>query len=79
MIEAAYNDKAGVTAQFNLNLLAHINRETRRKFRSQAGGNTVLFTTLNAGRIEMYLISDDRSDGSHTTINSFISAPVKKF
>ncbi len=28
VIEAAYNDKGGVTAEFNLNLLAHINRET---------------------------------------------------
>jgi len=27
VIEAAYNDQAGVTAEFNLNLLAHINRE----------------------------------------------------
>src|SRR5206468_10248098 len=27
VIEAAYNDRAGVTAQFNLNLLARVNRE----------------------------------------------------
>ena len=27
MLHAAYNDAAGVTAKFNLNLLARINRE----------------------------------------------------
>src|SRR5438046_1097819 len=32
VIEAAYNDKAGVTAEFNLNLLARINRETGANF-----------------------------------------------
>src|SRR5437762_1215990 len=32
VIEAAYNDRAGVTAQFNLNLLARMNREVGADF-----------------------------------------------
>ena len=32
MLNAAYNDAAGVTAQFNLNLLARINRELGADF-----------------------------------------------
>ena len=57
IIEAAYNDSAGVTAQFNKNLLTHINREL--------GGNFDLahwqhYATYNPaeGRIELYLISE---------------------
>ena len=34
VLEAAYNDSAGVTAQFNLNLLAAHQPRTRRRFRS---------------------------------------------
>jgi dimethylhistidine N-methyltransferase len=56
MIEAAYNDRAGVTAQFNLNLLHRINRELGAdfdldRFSHQASYNSEL------GRIEMYLVS----------------------
>src|SRR5579862_6081626 len=32
ILNAAYNDAAGVTAQFNLNVLAHINRELGADF-----------------------------------------------
>jgi len=55
-LHAAYNDTKGVTAAFNLNLLARINRELggcfdRRRFRHYAFYNTAL------GRIEMHLVS----------------------
>jgi dimethylhistidine N-methyltransferase len=55
-LHAAYNDAAGVTAAFNLNLLARINRELGadfdlRRFRHYAFYNATL------GRIEMHLIS----------------------
>ena len=55
-IEAAYNDRLGVTAEFNLNLLRHINRELGAdfdvdQFFHQARYNAEL------GRVEMYLIS----------------------
>ena len=56
MLHAAYNDKAGVTAAFNLNLLARINRELGadfdlRRFRHYA------FYNPAAGRIEMHLVA----------------------
>jgi len=56
VLHAAYNDKAGVTAAFNLNLLARINRELGadfdlRRFRHYA------FYNPAAGRIEMHLVA----------------------
>jgi len=56
LLHAAYNDAKGVTAEFNLNLLARINRELRghfdlRRFRHYAFYNAPL------GRIEMHLVS----------------------
>ena len=56
VIEAAYNDKAGVTAQFNLNLLTHINRETGANFDLSRWQHCAIYNA-EAGRIEMYLIS----------------------
>src|SRR5947208_11169348 len=56
VIEAAYNDQAGVTAEFNLNLLAHINRETGANFDLTRWRHRAIYST-EAGRIEMYLIS----------------------
>jgi dimethylhistidine N-methyltransferase len=56
VLHAAYNDARGVTAAFNLNLLARINRElgadfSLRRFRHYAFYNPAL------GRIEMHLVS----------------------
>ena len=56
VIEAAYNDKAGVTAEFNLNLLAHINRQTGANFNPSRWQHRAIYNS-EAGRIEMYLIS----------------------
>jgi dimethylhistidine N-methyltransferase len=56
VIEAAYNDKAGVTAEFNLNLLAHINRKTGANFDVKRWQHRAIYNA-EAGRIEMYLIS----------------------
>ena len=56
VIEAAYNDKAGVTAEFNLNLLVHINRETGANFDLSRWQHRAIYNS-EAGRIEMYLIS----------------------
>ena len=56
VIEAAYNDKAGVTAQFNLNLLVHINREIGANFDLSRWQHRAIYNS-KAGRIEMYLIS----------------------
>jgi dimethylhistidine N-methyltransferase len=57
VIEAAYNDRAGVTAQFNLNLLARMNRELGADFDLDQWRHLAIYNS-NAGRIEMYLISD---------------------
>ncbi len=57
VIEAAYNDRAGVTAQFNLNLLTHINRETGANFDLKRWRHRAIYDS-EAGRIEMYLISE---------------------
>jgi dimethylhistidine N-methyltransferase len=56
VIEAAYNDTAGVTAQFNLNLLVHINRETGANFDLSRWQHRAIYNP-KAGRVEMYLIS----------------------
>jgi L-histidine Nalpha-methyltransferase len=59
LLHAAYNDAKGVTAAFNLNLLARINRElggdfALKRFRHYAFYNAPL------GRIEMHLVSRAR-------------------
>jgi dimethylhistidine N-methyltransferase len=64
VLEAAYNDAQGVTAEFNLNLLVRINRELGadfdvKAFTHRAGFNPVPDSALagGPGRIEMHLIS----------------------
>ena len=57
IIEAAYNDSAGVTAQFNLNLLEHLNREIGADFDLKQWRHRAIYNS-DAGRIEMYLISE---------------------
>jgi len=56
LLEAAYNDSAGVTAEFNLNLLAHINRELQADFDLASFRHQAVYNKA-AGRIEMYLVS----------------------
>src|SRR5438093_6035868 len=57
VLEAAYNDNAGVTAQFNLNLLERVNRELGADFDLDQWRHLAI-TNSSAGRIEMYLFSD---------------------
>jgi dimethylhistidine N-methyltransferase len=54
---AAYNDAEGVTAEFNLNLLARINRELGGTFDLQFFRHEAIYEPVK-GRIEMYLISE---------------------
>jgi uncharacterized SAM-dependent methyltransferase len=56
VLHAAYNDAAGVTAAFNLNLLARINRELGGHFERERFAH-VAFYNEAAGRIEMHLES----------------------
>ncbi len=55
-IEAAYNDRLGVTAAFNLNLLHRMNRELGADFDLSCFAHEARYNQA-AARIEMYLIS----------------------
>ena len=55
-LHAAYNDAAGVTAAFNLNLLERLNRELCADF-DPARFRHYAFYNPVAGRIEMHLVS----------------------
>lgn len=56
VLEKAYDDSRGVTAQFNLNLLARINRELGGNFNLEAFRHRAVYNE-ELGRIEMYLDS----------------------
>jgi uncharacterized SAM-dependent methyltransferase len=58
-LHAAYNDAAGVTAKFNLNLLARINRELGADFDLAAFEHHACYNR-ERGRIEVYLASRKR-------------------
>ncbi len=55
-LEAAYNDRAGVTAAFNLNLLARLNREFGADFDLDAFEHRAPWVEEHS-RIEMHLLS----------------------
>jgi L-histidine Nalpha-methyltransferase len=55
-LERAYNDRAGVTAQFNLNLLSRINRELSGEFDLSLFRHEAIYND-SKNRIEMYLVS----------------------
>jgi dimethylhistidine N-methyltransferase len=56
VLEPAYDDARGVTAEFNLNILARINRELQADFDLDAFRHIATYND-EAGRIEMYLVS----------------------
>ena len=56
VLHAAYNDGAGVTAEFNLNLLHRINRELEGTFDPAGFAHYALYNP-RLGRIEMHLVS----------------------
>jgi L-histidine Nalpha-methyltransferase len=55
-LHAAYNDSAGVTAAFNLNLLARANRELEANFDLRAWAHSAFYNPAHK-RIEMHLVS----------------------
>ncbi len=61
VIEAAYNDAAGITAQFTLNLLARLNRELGADFDLAAFRHRAAWNAI-AGRIETCLVSTREQD-----------------
>ncbi|HEX7972205.1 MAG TPA: L-histidine N(alpha)-methyltransferase, partial [Thiobacillus sp.] len=68
LLHAAYNDAAGVTAAFNLNLLDRLNRELGADFDPARFRHYAFYNPI-AGRIEMHLVSlakqDVRVAGEH--------------
>ena len=71
VLTAAYNDKAGITAKFNLNLLARINRELGGNFKLEKFKHYA-FYNREQHRIEMHLVSN-------TTQQVYIEALDKNF
>ena len=57
VLERAYNDDAGITAKFNLNLLVRINNELSGNFDLNHWRHEANYNSIN-GRIELYLISE---------------------
>jgi uncharacterized SAM-dependent methyltransferase len=56
LLHAAYNDARGVTAAFNLNVLARANRELGADFDLRRFGHYAFYNPA-LGRIEMHLVS----------------------
>lgn len=59
ILHAAYNDAAGVTAEFNLNLLARLNRELHAEFNLERFEHEAVYDGKQR-RIEMRLVSTVR-------------------
>lgn len=66
MLTAAYDDAAGITADFNLNALRVLNRELPADFDLDAFRHRAVYNE-DAERIEMYLVSQK---------NQHVSIPV---
>jgi len=58
VLRAAYNDRQGVTAAFNTNLLARINRELDGDFRLEQFAHEARWNRLNSA-VEMHLVSTE--------------------
>ena len=56
ILEAAYNDAKGVTAEFNLNILNRINRELDGEFDVDQFEHQAVYND-EKGRVEIYLVS----------------------
>jgi dimethylhistidine N-methyltransferase len=59
VLERAYDDRAGVTAAFNRNILHRINRELGGRFDPDAFAHRAVWNEAE-GRMEMYLVSTRR-------------------
>ncbi|MCG8458817.1 MAG: L-histidine N(alpha)-methyltransferase [Holophagales bacterium] len=58
ILEPAYDDASGVTADFNLNLLAHLNREIHCDFDLGKFRHRAVYERAE-GRVEMHLVSTE--------------------
>ncbi len=68
VLEAAYDDSKGITAEFNLNILSRINRELGANFNVSMFRHNAFYNS-DEGRIEMHLVSEEdqivRINGTH--------------
>lgn len=69
ILEGAYNDEQGVTAQFNLNLLARANDELGADFDLERWEHRAIYNSTE-GRIEMHLVSQ-RDQNVHVANREF--------
>ncbi len=73
LLDVAYNDAQGVTAAFNRNLLARINRELEADFNLEAFNHRA-FYNKEQGRVEMHLMANSHQrvhiDGHHFEFNA---------
>jgi dimethylhistidine N-methyltransferase len=70
ILEAAYDDATGITAEFNANLLDRIDRELDAKFYLGSFNHRAIFNCKKS-RIEMHLVSDNEQS-VHIANNEFI-------
>ncbi len=63
IIERAYNDSAGVTAEFNRNMLRHLNREFGGDFDLDAFAHSAKYNERE-GRVEIRLVSEQDQEFS---------------
>ena len=69
ILEAAYNDGKGITAEFNLNILSHLNNEINTNFDTDNFEHFAFFNDEES-RIEMHLVS--RADQMIRLNGSFV-------
>lgn len=72
-LQAAYDDAAGVTAAFNLNLLERANRELGATFDLESFTHRATYNDEH-GRVEMHLVSD-REQSARIEDRTFAFAP----
>lgn len=66
VLTAAYNDRAGVTARFNLNILTRINRELGGDFDLERFSHLAFYNDVE-GRVEMHLRT---SESHHVAVSA---------
>lgn len=71
-LEAAYDDAAGVTAEFNRNILRVVNRELRADFRPEAFRHVARWNDA-ASRVEMHLAADHRQTATVRDLDMAVS------
>lgn len=77
ILEAAYNDSQGITAKFNLNILAHLNHKFQGNFDLNHFYHRAIYNS-NKNQIEMYLISQRKQLVELENIDSTIEFQEKE-